>query len=441
MSLSASVSYLGGDVVPPPVNIYGVDISQFGLDFAGGEEIENGFAGEGSHVLVSPRARRSAHTRTAHSPASATRVHACRRQHTRTHRQNTHTISSPDDTVFLIVFGTLLVFLGTRIFKPALVLITFVLGLGATFAMVRTQTDDQQAALIAACVVGLLCAITVMKVWSLGVFMIGVGTGFVIWVCITSLFDFLQSDVALYGLLSGLCLVCGGLALMAERVWILIGTAVVGAFLMAEGIDHFVSTDLNVFMIISHRDSCDNDQCYVLYSSVGLTAAVGMWVQYRFTSHWGKERRLKEAAKEGKRAKKEKKNRGHIGDSSSSDDDDEDRLLQERQRRKRDKQRGGGGGGKRGSAVPLRPMAQRRDSYGDDDVDEENWGQQNRSDNQQFQTKRVSTRNSDAGRGASRGSKYAATAQDDDIETGDGGAAGAPAAEVDEESWGQPDLR
>lgn len=79
---------------------------------------------------------------------------------------------------------------------------------------------------------GVLIAYLVYKIWGLSIFLIGAGVGFVLWIVIQALFpNLLPSEFVLYAVMAGLCLLFGGLAVMAETWWILVGTSVLGTIL------------------------------------------------------------------------------------------------------------------------------------------------------------------------------------------------------------------
>ena len=140
-----------------------------------------------------------------------------------------------------------------------------------------------------------------------------------------------------YLVLAGAILIFGAIALKLEKFWLLLATPALGAFMLLAGIDHFVEDDLNVFQMLDVSTSgCKTEECYALYGSYFLLVALGIIIQYRYTSHWASkrrdgERREKKGERKArrkfdkerrkKRSKRHHKTRRHRRYSTDSDSD------------------------------------------------------------------------------------------------------------------------
>jgi len=102
----------------------------------------------------------------------------------------------------------------------------------------------------------------------------------------------------------------GIIALKMEKIWLLLGTPLVGTFLFIQGVDYWVVPPMNVFQILdTSQGGCTLAGCYVLYSAVLGGTLLGLFVQYRYTSEYGKKRREKEAIKNEVKREHEERDR------------------------------------------------------------------------------------------------------------------------------------
>jgi hypothetical protein len=165
--------------------------------------------------------------------------------------------------------------------------------------------------MITAAVLGLILGALAIKVWKLSLFVLGAGCGFIIWTVFKALFpDVLNTDALAYGVLVGICLVMGLVAVKMEKVWLLLGTPLVGTFLFIQGVDYFLTPHLNVFQLLdSANGGCSFTSCYILYSAVIGGSLVGLFVQYRYTSEYGAKRRREQAIKDKTKAEYEERDR------------------------------------------------------------------------------------------------------------------------------------
>lgn len=210
-----------------------------------------------------------------------------------------------------IVIGLILALVGCRFFKPTLFVIAFVFGAALGFFIVMKIGGGAEAGLITGAILGLILGGLALKVWKLALFCLGAGCAFIIWTVFKALFpNVLDTDVAVYGALVGAILVLGLVAVKMEKIWLLLGTPIIGTFLTIQGIDYFLTPHLNVFQIVDTSSSgCTFTSCYVLYSAVIGGSVVGFIIQWRYTSEYGRKRREKQAIKDSARKEYEEKDR------------------------------------------------------------------------------------------------------------------------------------
>lgn len=247
--------------------------------------------------------------------------------------------------IVLIVIGLFFLFLGARYFKYTLFGFSFLFGAGLGFYVVTLLSDcNTKAGLIVGGIMGLMIGAVTVKLWKFALFCMGVGVGFVAWTTFKAFgHELMTTDYITYGSLAGICILLGVIALKMEKVWLLIGTPVVGSFLCVQGIDHFIEQDVNVFQILNNvqgsASGCALTECYILYAMVIGLAIVGSFVQYRYTSEFADERRERQEEdreeeeeerhhkRKKKKGKKKKSKRGHREESS--------RRRKHRRRRKK----------------------------------------------------------------------------------------------------------
>jgi hypothetical protein len=214
--------------------------------------------------------------------------------------------------IVLLTIGTIFLFFGTRLFKYTLFFCCAVIGACLGYYAVVLISENTKVALIVGGVMGLMLGALATKLWKLAIFLLGAACGFVLWLTFKALFpDVLDSEALLYGTLVGLCLVLGLIGLKLEKVWLLIGTPILGSFMFLQGLNVFIpEEDLNVFQILHYAKSgCLSDACYTLYGLVLGVAALGFLVQWRCTSEWASERRKEARYEEKGRKKGERKAR------------------------------------------------------------------------------------------------------------------------------------
>lgn len=228
--------------------------------------------------------------------------------------------------IVAMVVGLILAFFGTRLFKYTLFIIAFLFGAALGFFIVVKLGGASDGALVAAAILGLILGALAVKIWKASLFLLGAGCGFILWTVFKALFpNVLDSDALLYGVLAGCCLVLGLIAVKMEKVWLLFGTPLVGTFLFIQGVDYFLDPHLNVFQLLDTSSGCTFASCYVLYAAVFGGSLFGLFIQYRYTSEYGKKRRERESAKREAKREYEDRDRNRRKyrrrhDSESDDD-------------------------------------------------------------------------------------------------------------------------
>lgn len=213
--------------------------------------------------------------------------------------------------IVAMVIGVILAFFGSRFFKPTLFTVAFLFGAALGFFIVMKIGGDSQAGLITAAIIGLILGALAIKIWKLSLFCVGAGCGFIIWTVFKALFpNVLDTEALLYGVLVAAIIVLGLLAMKMEKIWLIIGTPIIGTFLTIQGVDYFLDPHLNVFQIVDASSTgCSFASCYVLYSAVIGGSLLGFFVQWRYTSEYGRKRREKESIRNDAKKEYEEKDR------------------------------------------------------------------------------------------------------------------------------------
>lgn len=216
-------------------------------------------------------------------------------------------------SIATIVIGFVLMFFGARLFKYTLFILCFMFGAALGYFVARKISPNPTAGLITAGVLGLLLGGLAVKLWKLALFVLGAGCGFILWVVFKALFpSVLNTDVLLYGVLTGSCLVLGLIAMKMEKIWLLLGTPLLGTFFMMQGISAYVPEVPSAFQLLDTVEDqppwdrgCFDASCYALYSMVLGGSVLGFIVQYRFTSEYGQKRMEKDKIRKEARAEYE----------------------------------------------------------------------------------------------------------------------------------------
>lgn len=190
--------------------------------------------------------------------------------------------------IVAIVWGLITLFFGVKLFKLTLFVITSVVIGGISYYLIMVQTNgNSEAAFIASVVVGLLAGVIVVKIFVLGLILIGVFTTFILWECFLSLFPNVVPQSALYTVL---CVVLSIAAILAwwQQKWVLLFTTpIIGTFLFSQGLAKYLNNDslkLSVFEILHNDASCNTKQCLGLYAGLAVIGTLGLFVQYYYTS-------------------------------------------------------------------------------------------------------------------------------------------------------------
>lgn len=211
-------------------------------------------------------------------------------------------------SILCIVLGLVFVLFGTRLFKYTLFVFTFLAGFALGYFLVYAFFEDAKAGLITGGILGLILGFLVLKLLKVAMFGMGVGVGFVIWLTFKALFPDLVTQEISYIILAGLCVVCGLVALRMEKVWLILATPIIGAFMIVAASQTWFPQNFNVFTMIVGGVGCVGPACYIMYGSLFGIAAIGMFIQYRYTSKWAEERKKKDE-KSGKSDRRERRNK------------------------------------------------------------------------------------------------------------------------------------
>ena len=149
-------------------------------------------------------------------------------------------------------------------------------------------SENSTSSFIAGTVIGFVFAVIVVKLWKVSLFVVGGLFGIVLYILFSSLFpSAVASPAAPYLLCIGAAIGFGYLATQMEKPALLIATPVLGAFLFLQGLDHFIHAHLNAFELLSpdgQKMCSGNPACFGLYAALLSLAAVGIYVQWRWTA-------------------------------------------------------------------------------------------------------------------------------------------------------------
>jgi hypothetical protein len=187
-----------------------------------------------------------------------------------------------------MIIGTLWTFLGVRLFRVTLFLIAFVCVCGFVyyFAMLSSGGDSQRS-FIAAMVVGVVAGALVSWVYRAGIMLAGAFAAFTLWEAFISTYPHAVPNAAEYSTL-GVVLGLGGIAAWFARRWaLLLATPILGVFLFAQGLAKYVrdpSLRVDVFAAMHGDVRCETQRCLGLDAGFAGAAALGLLVQWRWTS-------------------------------------------------------------------------------------------------------------------------------------------------------------
>jgi hypothetical protein len=190
--------------------------------------------------------------------------------------------------VFAMLVGLALVFVGVRLFRPLLFALSWLLLGGLIFFISMLISENSTSSFIAGTIIGFVFAALVVKLWKVSLFVVGGLFGIVLYILFSSLFpSAVSSPAAPYLLCIGSAIGFGYLATQMEKNALLVATPVLGAFLFLQGLDHFIHMNLNAFELLSpdgQKKCSGNAMCFGLYAALISLAAVGIYVQWKWTA-------------------------------------------------------------------------------------------------------------------------------------------------------------
>jgi len=136
-------------------------------------------------------------------------------------------------------------------------------------------------------VIGCAAGLLAVKIYLLGLALLGAFGAFSAWQCFVALFPHAVPDGGLYTLLALVLLAGTILAMWMEKWMLLFATPVVGTFMLSQGLSRYLHDDslrLNVFAIVHGDAACTDDRCLGVYAGFAGLALVGLLVQWYVTS-------------------------------------------------------------------------------------------------------------------------------------------------------------
>ncbi|EDO36743.1 predicted protein [Nematostella vectensis] len=168
--------------------------------------------------------------------------------------------------VFVIsLIGLAVWILGYRLIKAIVIAAAFIMSGWAfyTFSPHVIDTDvccspgtNQEVRIAASIIVGLLAGALACYVYKVGVFCLGALLGLVLSIAMTAflLTKQLKSPLAYYGIYTGAAIVTGILAIILEKIFVIVATSVIGSLAFLYGVDFLAKTTFTAVMtdVFSH---------------------------------------------------------------------------------------------------------------------------------------------------------------------------------------------
>jgi len=189
--------------------------------------------------------------------------------------------------LFALLSGMALIGFGVRLFRPLLFATSWLFIGGLTFFISMLFCKDSTKSFIAGSIIGFVGGLVMVKLWRLSLALVGAASGFVLWLLLQSLWPSLfPHDGARYLVLACLVVLCGALAVRGEKTALLACTPLLGAFLLLQGLDHFVKAELNAFRLLTPEGAhnCAGAKCFGLYAALVALSIIGWYVQLRWTA-------------------------------------------------------------------------------------------------------------------------------------------------------------
>jgi hypothetical protein len=201
--------------------------------------------------------------------------------------------------IALIILGIVSCFFGYPIFRVLLGIVAGLAGGASSFSVAYTAFgNDLPAAIIVAVTAGVLCIIIFVKLYYIGVFLVGAGLGSFLVVTITNLVGAAQIPllITIAGLVGGL------VGLVLQKLLIIVATSLFGAVYCVMGIAQLAGFGIDPETLREDPGSIINlrepdARLIVMGSCIIVLAVIGILVQYKIDSVT---KRRKEAGEPGR---------------------------------------------------------------------------------------------------------------------------------------------
>jgi hypothetical protein len=184
----------------------------------------------------------------------------------------------------LVLLGVLFAFFGYRLIKIVLFLIGFVIGCSVTYFIILAFSSDHldqtwvpYTAAGVSVVVGIICGVLTICVYYIGIFLAGASIGFLLtWFVLAAInIPFFREHIYIpvLGAIVGAAIV-GGISLWIQKWFFILGTAILGSFMIGWGIDYYVELGSMIYYLLlfaEHRSRLD--PCWYSWSMIALFVA------------------------------------------------------------------------------------------------------------------------------------------------------------------------
>lgn len=176
-----------------------------------------------------------------------------------------------------VIIGIIICFFGYRIFRFVLAVAGFILGASfiAGVASTLTESPDTSVIIIAGVAGGLIAALSLLLLYSAGVFLLGALFGVVMLSVISLIFN-LSTNLLIYIIPA---IICGVLALVLKRFMIILITSLVGAWVIIVGVLYIIDNDMNPLNPEFITNITEIETYRIIVSWIALSG-LGFIVQY-----------------------------------------------------------------------------------------------------------------------------------------------------------------
>jgi hypothetical protein len=185
------------------------------------------------------------------------------------------------------LIGIVFAFFGYRLIKIVLFLIGFVIGCSLTYFTILAFSSDHlhetwvpYTAVAVSVVVGIICGVLTICVYYIGIFLAGASIGFLITWFILAAIDipFFREHiyVPVIGAAVGAVTV-GLMSLWIQKWFFMLGTAILGSFMICWGVDYFLELGAMVYYLLlfaEHRSRLE--PCWYSWGVISLFVACGV---------------------------------------------------------------------------------------------------------------------------------------------------------------------